>query len=152
MLLDASLYFLPTVYDIMPVSFFLCSTLENYFKWHLATAYIPYLGDDLISVYYQFQKLVRGEGQPERFLTCIAVIERVAPMPLAHLFTNYILPPGTKDDMRRLITSIKDAFVERLMANEWLDDTTRQRSIWKVNQCFDTMEKDACIYLVVAAK
>ena len=125
----------------MPVCFLLCSTLENYFKWHLAKVYVPYLGDDFLSMYYQFQKLVRGEGQPERYLTCITIIERVAPMPLARLFTNYILPPGTKDDMSRLITSIKDAFVERLMANEWLDDITRQRSIWKVTGALTLWKK-----------
>ena len=125
----------------MNINFLFCSTLENYFKWQLARSYVPDLGNDFLSLYYQFHKLVSGEGQQERYLTCIGDIEWVAPMPLARLFTNYILPPGTKDDMSRLITSIKDAFIERVMANEWLDDTTRKRSIWKVSNALTPLKK-----------
>ena len=120
------------MYDTLHICFLLCSTLENYFKWQLANAYVPFLGANFLSVYYRYTQLVVGVGAMERYITCIAVIENVAPMPLARLFTDYILPPGTRDNISVLVTSIKDAFVDRLMANDWIDDTTRQRSIWKV--------------------
>ena len=112
--------------------FLLCSTLENYFKWQLTNAYVPYLGSNFLSVYYRYTLAVLGEGEVDRFLTCIAVIENVAPMPLARLFTDYVLPPGTRGNVSDLITSIKDAFIDRLTENEWIDNTTRERSIWKV--------------------
>ena len=116
------------------------STLENYFKWQLANAYIPFLGSNFLTVYYEFTQAVLGMGEVERYLTCIAVIESVAPMPLARLFTDYILPPGTRSNVSDLINQITGAFVDRLRTNTWIDDTTRQRSIWKVRMRSPTEE------------
>ena len=107
--------------------------LENYSKWHLVYGYVPFMGSDFLDVYYAFTKVVSGTGQVERYKTCVGAVQSFAPMPLARLFTDYVLPPGTRGNVSDMVDAIKSAFVERLEVNEWIDDATRQSSIWKVS-------------------
>lgn len=113
-----------------PLSF---SVFENYFKWQLVNQYISLLGDDFLDVYYAYTNVVLGSGKIERYLTCISALETFVPMTISRLYTDYVLAPGTKGNVSEMVEEIKKAFQERLRTNTWLDNTTIQRSIWKVS-------------------
>jgi endothelin-converting enzyme len=53
-------------------------------------------------------------------------------MSIARLYTDYVLSPGTKERVARVIHEIRLAFEQRLMSNSFLDQVTKERSIWKV--------------------
>ena len=95
--------------------------------------YIPYMGSDFLEAYYAFTEVVSGTGKVERYKICVGAVQSFAPMPLARLFTEYILPPGTRGNVSDMVDAIKNAFVERLQTNDWIDNATRQSSIWKVS-------------------
>ena len=78
---------------ILPLSLPL-SVLENYFKWHLVLQYISFLGDDFLSVYYQYTQSIYGSGKKERYLTCVGALEGFVPMTVSRLYTDYVLAPG----------------------------------------------------------
>ena len=94
--------------------------------------YTPFLGYDFLHVLYDFNEVIAGIGEGDRYVTCIQILEQVSPMPLARLFTDYILPEGNVGNVSVMSSAIKDAFVERLDENTWIDDASRQSSIWKV--------------------
>lgn len=109
------------------------SVLENYAKWQLINGYLPFLSDDFINVYYAFTKTTAGSGEQPRYKTCIGVVQNLMPLALARPYSQYILPEGTKGNVSMVIDNIKTAFKERLSANSWLDATTKQRCIEKVD-------------------
>ena len=108
------------------------SVHENYFKWHLVNSYIQYLGNSFLSNYYDYTTAVVGSGKVDRYLECISTLESLAPFSVSRLYTEYILPNGTKNNISVMVEAIKDAFEARLDENKWLDDVTRERSKWKV--------------------
>ena len=55
------------------------------------------------------------------------------PIALARPFTDYILPPGSKENVSDMIEEVKEAFKMRLEEKEWLDNTTKERCVEKVN-------------------
>jgi predicted metalloendopeptidase len=110
----------------------LFSVHENYFKWHLFHHYVTDLGSDFLIPYYKFDEAIRGSGEKERYITCVTSITKVVPMSIARLYTDYVLSPGTKERVARVIHEIRLAFEQRLMSNSFLDQVTKERSIWKV--------------------
>ncbi len=109
------------------------SVIENYFKWKLVAGYISLLGEDFLNNYYAFTQATVGSGKVDRYLTCISLLEDIVPFTVARLYTDYVLPEGTRGNVSAMIKEIKDAFEARLEENPWLDDVTRERSKWKVS-------------------
>ena len=105
---------------------------ENYFKWQLISRYVPFLGDAFLSNYYDFSTIISGSGKVDRYLVCISTLETLVPFSVSRLYTENILPNGTKGNVSAMVQEIKNAFEARLDENKWLDDTTRERSKWKV--------------------
>ena len=108
------------------------SVLENYFKWQLIEPYIKFLGAEFLDIYYTYTSIGLGSGEVDRYLTCISYLETFVPFSLSRLYTMYVLPNGTKGNVSEMVEEVKNAFKQRLSENKWLDDKTRERSIWKV--------------------
>lgn len=91
-----------------------------------------------------------GSGKIDRYLTCISVLESLVPFSVSRLYTEHVLPEGTKGNVSVMVKEIKDAFEARLEKNTWLDDQTRERSKWKVSHliilvaCFAIVLRNYC--------
>ena len=75
------------------------------------------------------------EGVPvddSRASTCVSALQGVVPYTLARLYTKYILPNGTRDEMNETADAIITAFKDDLRNNTWLDQTTISAAIEKV--------------------
>lgn len=109
------------------------STLENYAKWQLIISYIPKLSSHFVSTVDTFLLNTTGQGSRQRYQTCLSVVQQIMPIALARPFTDYILPPGTKENVSEMIEEVKDAFKVRLYEKDWLDNVTKQRCAEKVD-------------------
>ena len=67
-----------------------------------------------------------------RAITCVGVLQSVVPYTLARLYTEYILPDGTREEMNSTASDIMTAFKDNLDNNTWLDQQTIDASIEKV--------------------
>ena len=108
-------------------------TLYNYVMWQLVSGYTTYLSQNFSDVYYKFAHNVTGSGAKPRNITCISLVQKVLPISLARLYTEFILPEGTKSSVVTMISHIKHAFKDRVNESVWLDNTTKQRCIEKVD-------------------
>ena len=109
------------------------SAWENYFKWQLVHTYLPYLGTNHLQAIHSFHQATEGvAADSSRAFTCISALQTVVPYTLARLYTKYILPNGTREEMSDIVTSIKTAFIDQLENNTWLDQQTINASIDKV--------------------
>ena len=99
-----------------------------------------------------------------RGLQCIEYLQTVVPYTLSRLYTEHILPSGTKEQIEIMASEIKTAFIQRLQNNNWIDQPTRQASINKVNHIvgsipswgsfvwFKMLLSTDVVYLVISRK
>ena len=111
----------------------MCSQWENYFKWQLINKFLSFLGTNHLQAVQLFRQATEGvAADSSRAVTCVSSLQTVVPFTLARLYTKYILPDGTKNDMSEVASDIMTAFKERLENNTWLDQQTINASIEKV--------------------
>ena len=72
--------------------------LQNYAKWQLLYTWMPYLNDDIVNDYYQFQLLNNPLAQvpSTRNQACMTVLQVVMPYALGRVFAESILPNNSK--------------------------------------------------------
>ena len=81
----------------------------------------------------KFRQTIEGIAvDSNRASTCVSALQGVVPYTLARLYTKYILPNGTRDEMSETADAIITAFKDDLQTNTWLDQTTIRASINKV--------------------
>ena len=68
-----------------------------------------------------------------RYVHCITDLQTLVPYTLSLLYTEHVLPNGTKEKIQDMASEIKTAFIQRLENNTWIDQLTRQASIDKVS-------------------
>ena len=119
-----------------------CSQLENYAKWHLVMQYLNYLSPDVLETFNTFRTTTKSLNVVElaainsRYVHCITDLQTLVPYTLSLLYTEHVLPNGTKEKIQDMASEIKTAFIQRLESNTWIDQPTRQASIDKVSLIF----------------
>ena len=109
--------------------------MENYFKWRLVARYFGFLGTDHLQVIQKFHQNIEGLAiDSSRAATCVGILQSVVPYTLARLYTKYILPSGTREEMSTTASDIMTAFKDNLENNTWLDQQTIDASVDKVQQ------------------
>ena len=116
-----------------------CSQLENYAKWHLVQQYFNYLGSGVNKNLHSFTAITKSLNIVElaasstRYVRCIMDLQTLVPYTLSLLYTEHVLPSGTKEQIQDMASKIKTAFIQRLESNTWIDQPTRQASINKAS-------------------
>ena len=98
-------------------------TLENYAKWQFISLYITSLSRPFLDAYYEFT----GEGEPERYTTCITEAQKIFPFAIARPFIEEIYSQAndSKRMVTEIVTMIKNVFKNRLNEKDWLDKRTK---------------------------
>ena len=102
---------------------------------------MPHLNDDVQDSFHSFKSTTKSLDMLEltassvRGLQCVLYLQDIVPYTLSRLYTEHILPSGTKEQIEIMASDIKTAFIQRLQNNNWIDQPTRQASISKVNYC-----------------
>ena len=80
--------------------------------------------------------MVELAASSTRYIRCITNLQTLVPYTLSLLYTEHVLPSGTKEQIQDMASEIKTAFIQRLENNTWIDQPTRQASIDKVSLKF----------------
>lgn len=108
--------------------------LFNYVGWHLINSYVRLLSQDFKYAYYNFTEVVYGGGPRDRNETCLSLGQSTLPIALARMYTEFVLPEGTKETVEVMISQIKSAFKERVSEKTWLDQSTKDACNDKVDK------------------
>ena len=73
--------------------------LKNYAKWSLVKHYINLMGRDFLNAYYTFTSAVTGNGEKQRYLSCVELVQNSLPMAVARPFVDKYF---TNDSIREV--------------------------------------------------
>jgi len=73
--------------------------VKNYVKWSMVKHYISLLGQDFLDAYYTFTSAVTGNGEKERYLTCVSLVENSLPMAVARPFVDKFFTNSSRQEV-----------------------------------------------------
>jgi predicted metalloendopeptidase len=107
---------------------------KAYFKWHLLSAYAPYLDKRFVDENFAFSSAtLRGipENRP-RWKRGVALVEASMGEALGKLYVAKHFPPENKARMQALVTNLLTAYRQSIETLPWMSDETKQASLVKL--------------------
>ena len=108
---------------------------KDYLAFHFIRGHAQYLSSDFDDAHYEFySKTLRGtEEQRERWKRGVNQIDDSLGEAIGQIYVERHFPPDHKAQMQELVANLTAALEERLKANEWMDDETRQQALLKLS-------------------
>ncbi|KAL7648768.1 UNVERIFIED_CONTAM: hypothetical protein RMT77_000675 [Armadillidium vulgare] len=109
-------------------------TVSNYLMWRFVKNRMNNLGKASQDAKQDFIQILFGsKSQPERWLTCVSYVNGNLGYVLGSLFVKKYYPQTSKKDSEKMIELIRESFVETIYDATWMDETTRNTAIKKVD-------------------
>ncbi len=108
---------------------------KHYFKWHLLHAYADYLNAKIQNEHFHFYKtiLAGAEKQKPRWKRILQSQENYLGDALGQLYVNKYYSTALKSRHEKLVDDIISAYQERIKKLEWMTDSTREKTLHKLN-------------------
>ncbi|XP_045176532.2 endothelin-converting enzyme homolog isoform X1 [Mercenaria mercenaria] len=113
---------------------------QNYMVWRLAQSYATELSWEYIHASREF--FVDQYGYPSFLGTnkhCFSLVDRKFPDALGSLFVRDHFADANKDKAEEIVRYIKQALIDSVDSNKFMDDTTKQRAKAKLTASTDKM-------------
>lgn len=111
-------------------------TLQTYFLWKTAQSLSFYVEADAVAPYKRFSNELAGkdpESTPERWRTCVNHVDDGVGWILSRFFVEKAFSAKAKEFGDRIVSDIKDLFIEKLKQTEWMEDSVVELAINKVH-------------------
>lgn len=114
-------------------------SLDSWRTWMRAMTvlnYLEYLPPPFDDYHFAlYGKALKGisEKMPQKYLT-LHVLQKFTPHDLGHIFVQNAVANGTKAYATRLIKELKQATIERLRSLEWMEASTKEVAVKKVER------------------
>ncbi|KAK0744658.1 hypothetical protein B0T21DRAFT_358132 [Apiosordaria backusii] len=112
------------------------AVVQNYFVWKVVQAFYSYVDSPVVKPYKGFVNELAGKdpnSEPERWRTCVNHVDDGLGWILSRFFVEKAFSAEAKDFGDLIVSDIKDEFVKKLKATEWMDDETTKKAIEKVH-------------------
>jgi len=110
-------------------------TLIYYAEWKIITRYIRYISEDINKQYIDFANSLSGINEKiERKKTCFDTTELIMGNALGKYFVQKAFNGNSKEIANELIVNIKQAMVDRIPKISWLDKSTADYALEKINK------------------
>lgn len=108
--------------------------LQDYFAFHLADAFAPYLSQDFVVANWDFHsKTIRGaHAMRPRWKRVLDAQERAIGEELGQLFVKEYFPEKAKERYSNLVEAIRNAYRARMEKLTWMSDSTRRKALHKL--------------------
>ncbi|XP_055944796.1 endothelin-converting enzyme 1-like isoform X2 [Argiope bruennichi] len=104
-------------------------TVANYLTWRFVAKYLPYLDIHFRRLYYDFRREVPNLSEERTFFArwkeCVNLVNDGFGMALASLYVKEEFGEDLENEVKSLITSLKQAFVGGIKQQNWLDPDTK---------------------------
>ncbi|KAF2398055.1 zincin [Trichodelitschia bisporula] len=111
-------------------------TLQSYFLWKTIQSLASYVDATEITPYKRFVNELQGkdpDSEPERWRTCVGHVDDGVGWILSRFFIERAFSAKAKQFGDRIVTDIKDAFIDKLKATKWMEDSVTELAIDKVH-------------------
>ena len=111
-------------------------TIQAYLVWRTVQVYGPNIESDSIKPLLRFNNQLQGkdpEVKEERWRTCVKHVDRGLGWILSKFYIEKAFSEQAKEFGDRVVYDIKDQFIKKLGAAEWMSPDVRQLAIRKVH-------------------
>ena len=109
--------------------------LKSYMEWNYINAAASYLSDDFRLEHFNFNgKVLRGRQQDQpRWKRAVGLCSDAMGEALGQLYVEKYFPASHKERMTKLVKNLQEALRERILAQDWMSDSTKAVAIDKLN-------------------
>jgi putative endopeptidase len=107
---------------------------KTYLRWHVLTAYAPFLSTPFVSENFRFYSQVM-KGTPEmeeRWKRMVSLTSSTLGELVGQMYVEKYFPPAYKERMDTLAFFVKKAFDIRLRKLSWMSESTRREALAKL--------------------
>ena len=110
-------------------------TVKHYLATRAISGAAPYLSKAFVDANFEFySKTLSGiKEQRPRWKRITAVVEGYLGEPVGQIYVQKYFPEASKKRMIQLVDNLKVALKERIAANTWMQDSTKQKSYEKLD-------------------
>lgn len=111
-------------------------TLRGYFYWKAIQAYGPYIEADVLKPLKKWNNYLAGkdaDAEEERWRTCVDHVDDGLGWILSRFFVESAFSEEAKNLGDRIVSDIKNEFIEKLKHTEWMEKDVQQLGIDKVH-------------------
>lgn len=111
------------------------SSLQSFMIWKLIDSSASYLDDSMRALYFSFYgKVMSGSEQDRpRWKRALDLVESNLGEALGRLYVERYFPQAAKDRMVNLVKNLQHALRERILAQEWMSQPTKEAALEKLN-------------------
>lgn len=109
--------------------------LRAYMEWDVILSAASYLSDDVIAANFDFfGKTLTGrkENYP-RWKRATGQVESQMGEALGKMYVERYFPSSSKDRMKNLVKNLQISLAERIKAQDWMNEVTKQAALDKLN-------------------
>ena len=109
--------------------------LKSYIEWVYINSAASYLSDDFRLEHFNFNgKVLRGREQDQpRWKRAVDICSESMGEALGQLYVEKYFPASHKERMTKLVKNLQEALRERILAQDWMSDSTKAVAIDKLN-------------------
>jgi putative endopeptidase len=109
--------------------------LKNYMQFRIAEESLPYLSDKLRTLRFDFfGKIMSGtEKEPETWKRSVELTNDLLGEAIGKIYTQRYFPEEAKKRMEDLVKNLQTALGERIKAQEWMSEETKQKALEKLS-------------------
>lgn len=109
--------------------------LKACLEWNLLNASASYLSDEFANEDFDFYgKVLSGKKEMKpRWKRAIGSVDAILGDAVGEMYVKKYFPAEAKERMIKLVKNLQKALSERIMAQEWMSDTTKATAIDKLN-------------------
>ncbi|XP_035204573.1 neprilysin-1-like, partial [Stegodyphus dumicola] len=104
-------------------------TTANYLTWRFVAKYLPYLDIHFRRLFYDFRREVPNLSEERTFFArwkeCVHLVNDGFGMALASLYVKQEFNEELENEIKTLISSLKEAFVRGIKQQSWLEHDTQ---------------------------
>lgn len=107
---------------------------RDYMEWGQITSYANYLSDEVVAANFDFfGKTMSGrkENHP-LWKRATGQVERMMGQALGKIYVEKYFPASSKERMQKLVANLQLALAERIKAQDWMSDSTKQNALDKL--------------------
>ena len=111
-------------------------TIQAYFVWKAVQAYVNKVEDDALKPLLRFNNQLGGkapDASEERWRTCVKVADNSLGWILSKFFIEKAFSEEAKDFGDHIVSDIKEQFIKKLKAAEWMTKDVRTLGVEKVH-------------------
>ncbi len=112
--------------------------LRAYMEWDVILSAASYLSDDVVAANFDFfGKTMSGrkENHP-RWKLATNQVERQMGEALGKMYVERYFPASSKERMEKLVKNLQISLAERIKAQDWMSDTTKQAALDKLSSFY----------------